>query len=84
MHEGQVWEGTPIPLSGDEVEQHRYNPNLGKVLYLDGQVQLQLLLPPETPGGLTRVMTALSAVSFAALAHLSDIAVAQLSNMLHK
>ena len=53
--EEQVWEGPPIPLSGDEVEQHRYSPDLGKVLYLDGQVQLQLLLPPQTAGGLTQV-----------------------------
>ena len=50
-----MWEGTPIPLSGDEVEQHLYSPDLGRVLYLDGQVQLQLLLPSKVPGGLTQV-----------------------------
>ena len=58
VHEGQVWEGPAIPLSGDEVEQHLYSPHLGKVLYLDGQVQLQLLLPPQTAGGLTQVIAA--------------------------
>ena len=71
MLEEQVWEGPPIPLSGDEVEQHRYSPDLGKVLYLDGQVQLQLLLPPQTAGGLTQV-TALLIVPFSAVAHFFD------------
>lgn len=56
VQEGELCQTASVPLSNDSVEMHRYDPDLGRVLFLDGVIHVQMLMPPAVPDGPPQVV----------------------------